>query len=131
MQLRPMVLALAAFALLLLAAAPARAGGPLTGEQIRTLISGNTLFGAYRARPIEFSYTPEGRVYGTIGSETGNGSWRIRDGDRYCHEWSEFFDATERCYQWHKLGGGRYRMLNVDTYRVFGIDVWRIRAGLD
>jgi hypothetical protein len=126
-----MVLALAAFALLLLAAAPARAGGALTGQQIRALISGNTLFGADGTRPIEFSYTPEGRVYGTIGSETGNGSWRIRDGDRYCHEWSEFFDATERCYQWHVLNGGRYRMVNVDAYRVFGIDVWRIRPGLD
>lgn len=131
MQPRNTVSMLAAIAVLSLAAAPTLAGGALTGEQIRALSSGNTLFGAYGAQPIEFSYTPEGRVYGTIGSETGNGSWRIRDGDRYCHQWSEFFGATERCYQWYALDDGRYRMVNVDNYRVFGIEVWRIRPGLD
>jgi len=82
-------------------------------------------------RHAEFSYMPGGRVYGEIGSDTGNGSWRITDDGRYCHEWSNFFDATENCYQWYDVGGGRYRMVSADSYRRWNIEVWRIRPGLD
>jgi hypothetical protein len=106
-------------------------GEPLSGEQVRTLISGNTVSGPIYAKPYDFSYMPGGRVYGEIGSDTGNGSWRITDDGRYCHEWSNFFDATENCYKWYDVGGGRYRMVNVDSYRRWDIEVWRIKPGLD
>jgi hypothetical protein len=121
---------IALVALSLAATAGFAADTPMTGEQVRALLVGNTVSGPWYAEPYDFSYTREGRVYGTIGANTGNGTWRIRDGDRYCHEWSEFFEATEKCYQWHDLGGGRYRMVNVDAYRDRDIDVWRIRPGL-
>jgi len=116
--------------LLLAAVTGFAADTPMTGEQVRALISGSTVSGPVYALPYDFSYTAEGRVYGTIGANTGDGAWRIRTGDRYCHEWSEFFDATEKCYQWHDLGNGRYRMVNVDAFRDYDIDVWRIRPGI-
>ena len=105
--------------------------GPLRGEQIRALISGNTVSGPIYAKPYDFSYMAEGRVYGDIDSSTGNGVWRIRDGDRYCHEWSNFFAGVERCYQWYDVGNGRYRMVNVDSFRIRNIEVWRIKPGLE
>jgi hypothetical protein len=122
---------LTALALALASPAGLAAGKPMTGEQVRALITGNTVTGPLFAKPYEFSYTPEGRVYGTIGASTGNGTWRIREGDRYCHLWSVFFSGTEHCYRWHDLGGGRYRMVNVDAFRDRDVDVWSIRPGLD
>lgn len=125
-----------AMALLLLGAQAAAGaatpeGTPMTGEQVRSLIAGNTVTGPLYAQPYEFSYEPGGRVYGTVGANTANGRWRIRPGDRYCHEWTMLFDAIERCYRWYDLGAGRYRMVNVDAYRDWDIEVWRIRPGLD
>jgi hypothetical protein len=103
----------------------------LTGEQVRALISGNTVIGALGARMYDFTYTPDGNVYGTINSSTDSGSWSISEGGRYCHEWSMFFDGTETCYQWHDLGDGRYRMVNVDAFRTWNLQVWNIRKGAD
>ena len=132
MQQRSSTLALAAAAALLIAApVNVPAESTLTGDQIRKLITGNTVTGNVGARPIEFSYTPKGEVYGTIGVNTDDGSWRIGNGNQYCHEWSEFFDGSEHCYQWRDLGGGRYRMVNVDADRDRDIDVSGIRPGTD
>jgi hypothetical protein len=125
----------AAFAVLAVGVLAAPAGFAadkvLSGEQVRALISGNTVIGALGARMFDFTYTPDGDVYGTLNASTGSGSWRILDGDRYCHEWSVFFDGTETCYQWHDLGDGRYRMVNVDAFRTWDLQVWRIHKGPD
>jgi len=124
-----------AFAAVCLAAAapPALCAetGPLPGERIRELIVGNTLTGPYYGSPYDFSYTADGNIYGSTGNGTDNGRWRIRDDDVYCHEWSTLFDGTERCYQWYAGDGGRYRLENVDAFRVYDFNVWRIRPGMD
>jgi hypothetical protein len=101
-------------------------GKPLTGDQIRSLLVGNTALGPLRAILYDFGYTADGVVYGTLDS----GTWRITHDERYCHKFVMLFNATERCYRWYALGDGRYRMVNVDAYRTLNIDVWRIEPGL-
>ena len=55
----------------LAAAIPVQAAGEsLSGEQVRALISGNTVSGAIYAKPYDFSYTADGKIYGEIGSTT-------------------------------------------------------------
>jgi hypothetical protein len=119
--------------MLTLGATPASGGevqGPLAGERIRELIVGNTLVGPYYASLYQFSYTPDGRIFGSTGIGTDAGSWRIRDGNLYCHQWVELYDATERCYEWYDTGDGRYTMKNVDAFRQFDVYVWRIQPGM-
>ena len=121
--------------MLLLALAPVRAQDPLTVDQIRALITGNTVTGPVGARPYAFSYTAAGEVYGDIGVSLDSGTWRIRDGDVYCHEWTEHFGGEERCYRWYPQpdrakSKGRYRLRNVDAFRARDMWVWQIKPGL-
>ena len=104
--------------------------GPLTGQEIRDLIVGNTVIGPINARQYDFSYKSDGGVYGDIGVSGDRGSYTISDDGVYCHEWFRHFDATRRCYQWYRAQSGRYVLRNIDTYRVRNIDVWRIKPGL-
>lgn len=105
--------------------------GPLSGDQVRALITGNTAIGPVRGRLYDFSFLASGEVIGSAGGNTDGGTWRIRDGNVYCHEWSTFFGGDERCYQWYDTGQGRYTLKNVDAFKILDLDVWRIRPGLD
>ncbi len=116
----------------LIDAAPIRAQDTaLSGQEIRELIVGNTLIGPINARQYDFSYEPDGNVYGDIGVSTDRGTWEISDDGVYCHEWTLHFDSTRRCYKWFRAKRqGRYVMKNIDKFRVRDIDVWRIKPGL-
>jgi hypothetical protein len=107
------------------------AQGPLSGDQVRALIVGNTVVGPLRGSLYDFSYAEDGNVVGAAGGNTDAGTWRIRDGNVYCHEWSTFFGGYERCYQWYDTGKGRFRLKNVDTFKVIDLYVWRIRPGMN
>ena len=96
------------------ASAPTMAG-PLDGEAVRRLVSGNTLKGAWRARPYEFDYKPDGTVYGTIWTNPDRGTWHIDD-DKFCQEWFEFFGGDKRCYEWYRAGD-EFLLKNVDAFR--------------
>lgn len=102
----------------------------LTGEKIRTLIVGNTVMGPIGRRMYDFSYQPDGNVYGSIGINGGSGKWDVSDDGVYCHEWAELFGGNRHCYRWVTAEHGRYLMVNVDTYRTGDIPVWRIKPGL-
>ena len=97
------------------AASDTEGNRPLTGEEVRELISGNTLKGGWRARPYEFDYKPDGTVYGTIWTSPDRGKWYI-DGDKFCQRWVEFFGGDRRCYQWYRAGD-RFLLKNVDSFR--------------
>ena len=127
---RPAVLAALVSSLLLCVAARAQEQA-LSGEEIRALIVGNTVTGPIGGRQYDFSYQPDGNVYGTIGVDVDSGTWEISDDGVYCHEWFEHFDATRRCYRWVHAPRDRYRMVNIDAFRVTDVPVWRIRKGLE
>ena len=103
--------------------------GPLDEQRIRELIVGNTVVGPLDRQLYDFSYADDGTVLGSAGPTTDSGTWRIRDGNVFCHEWATYFGGDERCYQWYDVGEGRYLLKNVDTFRIPNLPVWRIVPG--
>ena len=90
----------------------------LTGDQIRSLITGNTLQGNFMTNPLTMVFYPNGEVYGAIGlTGSDSGTWAI-EGDNYCHEWFTYFNAVRRCYRWIPQGGDAYLLKNVDAFTV-------------
>ena len=104
-------------------------GPPLSGEEIRKLIVGNTVKGPIGAQPYSFYYFPDGKVSGVIGDDDDDsGTWQIKNGDVFCFTWIDFFDGTQECYQWYR-DGSRYTMVSVEADRSSDIPVWSIEQG--
>lgn len=92
----------------------------LTGDQVRSLITGNTLQGSFMTNPLTMVFYPNGEVVGSIGlTGSDSGTWEI-EGNNYCNEWVTYFSGVRRCYQWIPQGNG-YLLKNVDTFRARGI----------
>ncbi len=88
----------------------------LSGDQIRSLITGNTLQGNFMANPLTMVFYADGVVRGAIGfTGSDSGTWEI-EADNYCNEWVTYFSGVRRCYQWIPQGKG-YLLKNVDKYR--------------
>jgi len=99
----------------------------LTGDQIRSLITGNTLQGNFMTNPLTMVFYADGVVRGSVGfTGSDSGTWAI-EGDNYCNEWVTYFSGVRRCYQWIPQGDG-YVLKNVDVYRVRNIQ-GRIEKG--
>ena len=93
-----------------------RAQEALSGDEVRALITGNTLQGSFMAHPLTMVFYADGVVRGSVGmSGSDSGTWEI-EGDHYCNEWVTYFSGVRRCYQWISEGDG-YVLKNVDTYR--------------
>lgn len=99
----------------------------LSGDQVRALITGNTLQGSFMANPLTMVFYEDGVVRGSIGmTGSDDGTWEI-EGDNYCNEWVTYFSGVRRCYQWVRQGDG-YLLKNVDNFRVRNIQ-GRIEKG--
>jgi hypothetical protein len=99
----------------------------LSGDQVRALITDNTLQGSFMANPLTMVFYPDGVVRGSIGmTGSDDGTWEI-EGDNYCNEWVTYFSGVRRCYQWIRQGDG-YLLKNVDSFRVRNIQ-GRIEKG--
>ena len=89
---------------------------PLSGEQVRALITGNTLQGNFMAHPLTMVFYDDGVVRGSVGmTGSDSGTWEIEE-DHYCNEWVTYFSGTHHCYQWLSQGDG-YVLKNVDAFR--------------
>ena len=89
----------------------------LTGDQIRSLITGNTLQGSFLAKRLVMVFYADGVVRGSIGlSGSDSGTWEIK-GDTYCNEWVTYFEGVPRCYRWIPQGDG-YLLENVDAFKI-------------
>ena len=99
----------------------------LSGDQVRALITGNTLQGSFMANPLTMVFYDDGVVRGSIGmTGSDSGTWEI-EGDNYCNEWVTYFSGVRRCYQWVHDGDG-YVLKNVDKYKARNIQ-GRIEKG--
>jgi len=99
----------------------------LTGDQIRGLITGNTLDGSYLAKRLVMVFYADGVVRGSMGlSGSDSGTWEI-EGDTYCNDWVTYFGGVRRCYRWIPEGDA-YLLDNVDAYKIQPIK-GRIVAG--
>jgi hypothetical protein len=92
----------------------------LSGDQIRTLITGNTLQGSILTERLVMVFYADGVVRGQMGlTGSDSGTWEI-EGDNYCNEWVTYFEGVRRCYRWIPQGDG-YLLDNVDVYKVHPI----------
>ena len=88
----------------------------LSGDEVRSLIVGNTLKGSYMTNPLVMVFYPDGLIRGSIGLKgSDSGTWEM-EGDKYCHEWFTYFSGVRRCYLWIPQGDG-YLLKNVDSFR--------------
>lgn len=89
----------------------------LSGDQIRTLITGNTLQGSFLANRLVMVFYADGVVRGRVGlTGSDDGTWKI-EGDKYCNEWVTYFEGVPRCYQWIPQGDG-YLLDSVDAFKI-------------
>lgn len=105
-------------------------GPPLSGTEITKLLIGNSANDAVGAHPFTFYYKDDAKVSGVIGmgGNSDSGTWEIKNGDTYCHEWIDFLDGVQRCYQWQKSEDG-YTLVNGDAYHLRPLIVNKIQQG--
>jgi len=88
---------------------------PLTTEDIRTLLTGNTVHGTWAGREYFSYFEASGwTTYVEPGKPSTQGRWQAH-GDKYCSKWGEF--GSESCYAleldgdtllWVTTEGARY-----------------------
>jgi hypothetical protein len=110
------------------------ADAAMNADQIKQLIIGNTISGSVGGSRYSIYYQANAKVSGVFhGSgmlaDDDDGTWKIKDADKLCQEFSDTFNGEEHCYQWHKADGQRYLMRNVDSFRIDDLEVWKIEKG--
>ena len=89
----------------------------LSGDEVRELITGNTLRSAWEGEQLTMVFYANGVVRGSQGLRSSDsGTWEIND-DIYCNRWTRLFDSTRRCYRWWRRESD-YLLENVDAFRI-------------
>jgi hypothetical protein len=116
-------LRLASFALVSFASVQAQAG-PLSGEEIRTLIGGKRV---YLSTPLRIElplyYKSDGTVVGNISgfsmasmfAPKEAGRWWI-EGARLCQKWPTWYKGKQFCFTISKVGDTRIAWTRDDNY---------------
>jgi hypothetical protein len=82
--------------LLLVAGAALAASKPLTTDEIRALLTGNTVHGTWAGREYFSHFEANGwTTYVEPSEPASRGRWHAHH-DKYCSKWGEF--GTESCY---------------------------------
>jgi hypothetical protein len=79
--------------------------GDMSGAEIRSLVSGNTVTGRYAdGAPFSEWHLPDGRVFGHNNREAvDQGCWDTR-GNQVCYYYSGGSNRGEYCWEYRKLG---------------------------
>ena len=79
----------------------------LNGEEVRRVLTGNTLVGYDQAGPYWMYYPSGGTIWGQASNgDVDIGRWRV-DGDLYCRSWRRWGDQSEQCWQFATDGLNR------------------------
>jgi hypothetical protein len=100
-------------ALLMLVSGVAFAGGPLTGDQIKTLLSGNSAAGFADALGKNYTayYGADGKLVQDLGKgKRRQGTWKITD-NNFC---TQFPTEQERCTKVMPADNGEYVRIKDD-----------------
>jgi len=90
---------------------------PLSEQEFRQQIVGNTVEASLGATRFRFWIGEGGVIRGQIGhAGADDGEWRIKE-DLVCYEWALYFEAVERCYRWYR-SGDRLVLKNADAFRI-------------
>ena len=105
--------------------ASASAGTLLSGEQIKNLVSGNTVALHSLAKNINFQiyYAADGSSisHNENSGKKSRGTWRITDSGEWCNYWPTEKNPEERCGQVIDNGDGTYNRLENGNLR----SVWK------
>jgi hypothetical protein len=116
---------LSAFMLMIVGVIPlnsgyAEDGGNLTGDEITTVLSGNSITG----KGFTLYYDPSGEVRGIEGGKRDKGKWSAKS-DRMCVKWDNWMNGRELCMFLKKDGNLLHRKNTAGTYE----DVVELREG--
>ena len=90
---------------------------PLSEQEFRQQIVGNTVEAAWWASRFRFWIGEDGVIRGQLGpAGADDGEWRIKD-DLGCYEWTHYFEGVERCYRWYR-SGDQVVLKNADAFRI-------------
>lgn len=99
---------------LLLSSATAWAAAPLTADQVKTLIAGNSAAGFADALGKNYTayYSPEGKLVQVLDNKKRRvGTWKINPDGNFC---TQFPTEQERCTKVMASGNGEYQRVKDD-----------------
>lgn len=87
-------------------------GKPLTGDELRALVTGNTVSGRHDSgMPYSEFHSPDGRVFGHNNHDpVRDGCWQVR-GDSVCYSYARGKAPGLFCWQFYHASDGNYRIL--------------------
>lgn len=93
----------------------------LRGEEIRTLITGNTVTGVYtNGRPFSEYHAPDGRALGDSGYALNVDACWNTDGDAVCYHYGPYGKRRTYCFVVEKTGES-YQLKVADTGKLNGV----------
>ena len=89
---------------------------PVTGDELRTELGGNTLTGFHASGMSFIEYhAPDGRVFGYNGGDpVRDGCWRVR-GDAVCYEYGRGRITGSFCWRFDRAGRLGYRIAHLTS----------------
>jgi hypothetical protein len=99
---------------LLLVSGMANAGGPLSADQVKALIAGNSAAGFADALGKNYTayYAPDGKLVQVLqGNRRRVGTWKIVDNGNFC---TQFPSEPERCTKVFPSDNGEYQRVKDD-----------------
>lgn len=87
-------------------------GKPLSGAELRALVTGNTVSGHHDSgMPYSEYHSPDGRVFGHNNHDpVKDGCWRVR-GDSICYSYESGKAPGLFCWRFYHAKDGNYRIL--------------------
>lgn len=101
-------------AVLMTLSGAALAAAPLTADQVKTLIAGNSATGFADALGKNYTayYSPEGKLTQVLDNKKKRvGTWKINDKAEFC---TQFPSESERCTKVVASGNGEYQRVKDD-----------------
>ncbi len=90
----------------------AQTGNALNGDELRELVTGNTISGQHdNGMPYSEYHSPDGRIFGHNNFDpVKDGCWQVR-GDSVCYSYESGQAPGLFCWRFFKMADGNYRIL--------------------
>ncbi len=91
-------------------------GQPLNGDELRELVTGNTISGQHDNGMVYSEYhSPDGRIFGHNNFDpVKDGCWQVR-GDSVCYSYQSGLAPGLFCWRFYKAAEGNYRIVLPNT----------------
>jgi len=112
-MLKTTLITAATIATLALGVVSANAGATLSGDQLRTAVSGKTVFLKISGFELPIQYSSRGTMKGSMGlvaaalsrgdGSSDRGKWWV-EGDQLCQKWNVWMNGNTYCYKLSNSG---------------------------